>query len=89
MRSCPALRGGIDPDRHDEEDRRQLGELQKLLGELARGGVDPVDVLDRDDDGASRGEAGDPRSVGPADLRRELVGWEPVHALGILGVELQ
>ena len=46
----PSLRGRVAPQRRDEQERGAVGELEEVLGQLARRRVRPVQVLDREDD---------------------------------------
>ena len=83
----PAVGGGIDPGGGNDEYRRELDELEELLGEGAARRVCPVEVLHRDDDGPLAGNARDPAAVRATDLDRKLLGGELSEALVVVRVE--
>ncbi len=68
---------GVGPLRDDQEDGRVLGHGQQLLGQLQRGRVGPVDILEHEHDRALRRElldqvADDLECAVLQRLRREL-----------------
>ena len=64
----PALRGRIPPKRSDEEERGPIGELEEVLRQLARRGMCPVQVFERQHERRLSRERLDPRDVGTAHL---------------------
>ena len=88
---APAFGARVDAHGRKEQQRRDVDELEEVLGELPRRAVRPVHVLDREHDRTAAGQARDPGPVGPPDLRCELVRRERAKALllGRFGLERQ
>ena len=64
----PALRARIPPKRSDEEERGPVGELEKVLRQLARRGMCPVQVFERKHERSLSRERLDPCDVGTAHV---------------------
>ena len=69
----PAARAALGPHGADEQERDLIRELEQLVGEVARGRIRPVEILDRDDDGTALRKAPHPLSVRAADSGCELL----------------